>query len=1108
VTLAVGLVAVVLFLGSEGRENADQWSSSLGFLVAYVGLAATVISWFASRAGVRPTADGDATSDLLRRVVYRQWSEEVQIQDLQRPKPLRLRWQVTQLQVVPASRAAGTGRALAGALVQDENDTRPAAVALAERFDGKNYRQLVVLGGKGAGKTTLAALYVLAATEKASPGDPVPVLLSVAGWDPADPIEEWIERRIIEDYPGLGATESRAKLRMLIRDGGVTAVLDGLDEMPGQLLNDALQELDRAASAGMRMLLTCRTAEYQTAVNQAGVLSHAAVVEIDPITVEDAAYYLTQREVARSRRWKPVLKEMRKHPDGHLATALDTPLMVSLARQAFESPNSRPQELTRLTTAQAVQHRLLESFVSSAYGGADSADNAKRYLSFLSHHLRDVVRDPNLRWWELARTVPAAVITLGVTVAATAVTVVAYAICTATVYGVLALQNSEFHMSAERIFGDGAVIIASFGAILGALAGFHASRSSRSRRSTHLASAIALDLGTVLSVLGMASGVGAAVLFADQLTSRSRALALSFQIQYDAHMIVESAIRQHGYLWLLPFVGVIAVTNALGLGRHGFPRRAGLRRRNAPSDLLFGLGVGAIFGLPVMVVAWFVNPGPAAVWPGIVLATGIGVPIAFGRWLNAPIEMERAPSPASVLSADRTALLVSAVLVAAAVLITAFPILVLWASFDISEAWLPSLLCAFGVFLVVLFGSGAPWVSYTTARLWLALRRQLPWRLSRFLQHAHDAGVLRQTGPAYQVRHDLVRNYLADQWQAPARLVGQMAPARWKPSERRAASAIVCAAMFALLPATILFVENDGRPRPAAVYDVSGLGGDVVDLALSADGKSVAAASFGSERGGWAVTRWTRDNGRRETTHLNPQPDEEVVEGHVSPTGVLAIVQAGGRLAIYDTSGQRLALAQEKYYYSADVAGMHFLTINGFGEIESWPTARGGRPVTLVRGIDAQRLAASARAEVFAAVDQEGIRVWNAGSTTPFIIPGINQGFGLIELSADGTTLAAASRDAVDMWQWDGDRFAQISEFAVRTEGMVVSQDGRFLATRDYKGMLLLWEAMTGKRIATLPRPSCIATAIAFSEDGTQLATGCGQQVKLWMVHDLVELQS
>ena len=50
---------------------------------------------------------------------------------------------------------------------------------------------------------------------------------------------------------------------------------------------------------------------------------------------------------------------------------------------------------------------------------------------------------------------------------------------------------------------------------------------------------------------------------------------------------------------------------------------------------------------------------------------------------------------------------------------------------------------------------------FYVASWWLALRGRTPWRLASFLDAAHKKQVLRQAGPAYQFRHELLRKHLA-----------------------------------------------------------------------------------------------------------------------------------------------------------------------------------------------------------------------------------------------------------------------------------------------------------------------------------------------------------
>jgi hypothetical protein len=53
------------------------------------------------------------------------------------------------------------------------------------------------------------------------------------------------------------------------------------------------------------------------------------------------------------------------------------------------------------------------------------------------------------------------------------------------------------------------------------------------------------------------------------------------------------------------------------------------------------------------------------------------------------------------------------------------------------------------------------WGAYVLGRTWLALRGHTPIRLNRFLEDAHQRGVLRQAGAIYQFRHARLQDRLA-----------------------------------------------------------------------------------------------------------------------------------------------------------------------------------------------------------------------------------------------------------------------------------------------------------------------------------------------------------
>jgi predicted NACHT family NTPase len=107
---------------------------------------------------------------------------------------------------------------------------------------------MVITGAPGAGKTVLAVQLMLRLLEpdQRAEGDPVPVRLTLAGWDTdRESLEEWITGQLVGSY-GLSRTEARA----LVRERLILPVLDGLDEMDSE---SAPGVSSRAAEAVHRM---------------------------------------------------------------------------------------------------------------------------------------------------------------------------------------------------------------------------------------------------------------------------------------------------------------------------------------------------------------------------------------------------------------------------------------------------------------------------------------------------------------------------------------------------------------------------------------------------------------------------------------------------------------------------------------------------------------------------------------------------------------------------------------------------------------------------------------------------------------------------------------
>lgn len=424
--LAVG--AGFLLLAATARDD-DQfnryvgWANILGFALAVPGVA--LVAFDRAKQPAEPavsTAEHLRTAaDVLARLVREQWTEEAKLRALGEPEPMPVRWRLTDREVMDHPRLIATG-VLSFAGRSDQ------MAALAERFRSLRRRRLVVLGGAGSGKTTLAVQLVLELLRPNTRGadEPVPVLLSVAGWDTEiyPRLQDWLAVRLADAYPALRAPELGPDAAgALVRGGSVLPVLDGLDELPEVARAKVVTALNRSLGDDDQVILTSRTVEFVHTVESAGdVLTAAAVIEPEPLTGRDAATYLSAcLPPGRGASWNRLLTVLRSPAPNVLAEVLATPLYLWLVREVYVSARRDPEPLLdrdRFTDATAIRSHLLDQIIPAVLhtrrpsgNPADlfqprrawgDAARVQRWLGFLAHHLQERgTRD--FAWWHLAR---------------------------------------------------------------------------------------------------------------------------------------------------------------------------------------------------------------------------------------------------------------------------------------------------------------------------------------------------------------------------------------------------------------------------------------------------------------------------------------------------------------------------------------------------------------------------------------------------------------------------------------------------------------------------------------------------------------------------------
>ncbi|MFC4032302.1 BTAD domain-containing putative transcriptional regulator [Streptomyces polygonati] len=653
----------------------------------------------------------DRAARELAAVVLQQWTVEARTRSLHRPAPIRVRWSSTGRPVAAgASAVLGADSRAAGQTQRlDLRGDLAGAVAAFRRLPA---RQLVVLGEPGAGKTVLAILLTLGLLGDPEPGEPTPVLVPLSSWDPhREHLHTWLARKLVEEYPGLdnaAAYGPDAAVR-LVTEGRVLPVLDGLDEMPPALHAPAIDALDQALSGGRPLVVTCRGAEYETAVHVGGaILARAAVVEIDPVGVEEAADFLTARQPPGATRWQPVVERLRRHPDGPLARALSTALMVDLARTAYAAPSADPAELTdavRFPDRAAIENHLLDAFLPAVYARRPappdpdrraapspdySPDQARRWLTFLARQLHNA-HTSDLAWWQLDRAMPPA--TRGFALGLPAAVMFA-------VTGMLA---------------EGPLVGLVYGSSYG-LAGYVAN--------------------------GWGRRPGPA-----RVEVRFRGTARRFSTRFAIGLVAAGGL---GLGWSIPadLFGWLLAVFGLGLGAHVWlDVPTDVRRISSPPAVLsqerlaalaFTLSFAVSLGL-AYTMAFTYSTEKAYHHLGFDLRLALSAALAsslLGRFL-----FRRVGAVAYGLAG----------IALGGTAISRAP--------DLAHGLLAG--AAFAVAVGASVAVSRPWGAFTMSRVWLALRGRTPLRLMLFLEDAHRRGVLRRTGAVYQFRHARLQRRLA-----------------------------------------------------------------------------------------------------------------------------------------------------------------------------------------------------------------------------------------------------------------------------------------------------------------------------------------------------------
>jgi hypothetical protein len=613
---------------------------------------------------------------------------------------------------------------------------QPAAEALvldgvfkdiATVFTGSGlHGRMVILGEPGSGKSMIAQWLTVQLLDGHPEMKLVPILLSLATWDPKIPLEEWAAAEMAQTYQSLSeGAEAAGNMEgtlayQLIDKRRVLMVLDGLDEMAVGNQCDALQRLSEFATSGQHFVVTCRTKDYARIVSQAGApLAKTPVIALGPLAVGDVIEYLRSTSLLQdpsAHRWDRFIQYLMTEPDGPLAVAMTSPLVVWLVRTNYLRPQTQPDELFEWGSAEEITDFLLDGLVDAAYSVRVKVVRNKTttyealkpedrkvprdrliYLAdYLNRQIREVSNKPvvnnNIEWWYLPRDVPKWF--------------------TGGTVGLLSgcLLGASGGLAATIKFGHRIGLVV--GIVLAIVVAVHAGRTSVRWQEVPRAVGFRAQVEFSRFASCLAVAIGVAVCFG-YAADRGGGLVVALVTAVVVGPLCAMAINRTFGFW--PAVATaISASLALGLAASLFGHR--------PTPLI---SAGAT-GLTFLLGAW--------VFTGVFQDTS----------------RMKAVSPESLLRGDRNGSLIVALTAG----------LVFAVVFGLALGPLVGLLAFVGLTVTAAF-TVSMWGAFTLTRIWLRLFRGMPVGIIGFLREADSRGVLRREGGAFQFRHAKLQERLA-----------------------------------------------------------------------------------------------------------------------------------------------------------------------------------------------------------------------------------------------------------------------------------------------------------------------------------------------------------
>lgn len=246
---------------------------------------------------------------------------------------------------------------------------------------------------------------------------PVPVMFSMHGWNPRTQLlKDWLAEQLRRTYALLANADDYGRAAAIIAAGKVAVVLDGLDDMPEALRPIALRAIGEQAT--FRIVVLSRTAQMIAAVAE-DHLENVVAIELQDVESSAAANYLSAVALdPPPPEWDELIQRIRCGQGTPLAKALNSPLMLSLARDYRRKDDTRQlldfcdSQNSLANAADRIAFYLLDRVIPVAYArkpgepspryDAETAQNALRRIAIQMN--KKGTRD--LEWWRISDWLP------------------------------------------------------------------------------------------------------------------------------------------------------------------------------------------------------------------------------------------------------------------------------------------------------------------------------------------------------------------------------------------------------------------------------------------------------------------------------------------------------------------------------------------------------------------------------------------------------------------------------------------------------------------------------------------------------------------------------